>query len=107
MSATAHSMTRVLDFHPAGGKPPRKITVTIGIPTADGANNWACRLEIAGFGETPYAKTFGGVDALQALMSALEAAPLLLRLDARGGRLTWLGTTALGFSTSAEDEPKK
>lgn len=106
MSATARPMVRILDFDPPDGKPQRKITVSIGIPTVDAADNWSCQLEIAGFGETAYTKTFGGADALQALLGALEAAPLLLRLDARGGCLTWLGEEDLGFSTRPEDEPR-
>lgn len=50
---------------------------------------------------------FNFPDALPAIPSAIQATPLLPCLDARGGRLTWLGSTDLGFSTLPEDEPKQ
>lgn len=98
-------MQRELEFHPADGGPPRRVVVSFSVPAPSDSSGeeWRCRLEIAGLRETPHVQDFPGVDALQALLSAIRIVPLLLRLDARGGRLTWLGSEDLGFPHGQDD----
>jgi hypothetical protein len=92
------TLTRTLEYTATGSAEPRSITVSIGEPEPDPlpGGDHRVRLEISGFDE-PYEQYVHGVDPIQALLMALWRVPEVIALRARGGRVTWLGSDALGF----------
>jgi hypothetical protein len=92
-------LTRTLEYTSVGSDQPRRVTVSIGEPEPDPlpGGDYRVRLEIAGF-DKPYDQYFHGVDPIQALIMALWIVPDVIALRAgREGRVTWLGSEALGF----------
>lgn len=70
------------------GEPGKSVVLTIGKPCPDPRGDWVCPVEVQGVGESQQLNGYG-VDAVQALMNALEAARYIL--DQSGLTLTWPG----------------
>jgi hypothetical protein len=93
---------RILDLETSAGR--RHVTVRIGIPRAiPDCTDMYCPYQIVGLldGAVRYTE---GVDAAQAIYLAMEAVGTALAAtpEARSGRLTWYGETALGFPVRAQ-----
>lgn len=90
---------RVLRFTPRAKHGSRKVVVRIHAPSPEENGNWSVRYEIVGPGKRASEKSIWGMDAVQALVSALELIPLDLSMLARelDGKITFLGGEALGF----------
>ena len=93
---------RVLDLETSAGK--REVRVLIGIPREiPESTDVFCPYQIVGLleGSVRYTE---GVDAAQAIYLAMEAIGTALAAtpEARAGRLTWYGETALGFPVRAQ-----
>lgn len=71
-----------------GGKRKRQLTVRLGVPKRAKGVDWVCPYQIAGLRDSRADAAYG-VDALQALMMALEA--IRVRLEKAGGECTWVG----------------
>jgi len=72
----------------ACGKRKRQLTVRIGAPKKAEDVDWVCPYQIAGLRDSRVEAAYG-VDALQALMMALEK--IRVRLERAGGNCTWVG----------------
>lgn len=72
----------------AVGDPTRIVTLTIGRPRPDPAGDWICPVHVDGIGDVAQ-QSGRGVDALQALLNAAEAARYVI--DQSGLLLTWEG----------------
>ncbi|WP_437985657.1 DUF6968 family protein [Sorangium sp. So ce117] len=68
------------------GEPGRVVTVTIGKPVQKASGDWACPVDIQGFGEAVRDSAYG-VDAVQALQLAFETARHSLKNS--GLPVTW------------------
>ncbi|HVW23755.1 MAG TPA: hypothetical protein VHC69_00195 [Polyangiaceae bacterium] len=93
---------RVLDLETSAGR--RQVRVLIGVPRAiPDSTDVYCPYQIVGLlgGGVRYTE---GVDAAQAIYLAMEAigTSLAATPEARSGRLTWYGETALGFPVRAQ-----
>ena len=93
---------RVLDLETGVGR--REVRVLIGIPREiPESTDVYCPYQIVGLlgGTVRYTE---GVDAAQAIYLAMEAIGTTLAAtpEARSGRLTWYGETALGFPVRAQ-----
>lgn len=69
------------------GRGNRSITITLGLPRRAG-KDWLCPYGITGLGKR-ISKDVFGVDAIQAILLAMEA--IRLDLEKTGRRLSWLG----------------
>jgi hypothetical protein len=95
MTSTGFIAQRTLNL---AGPDAQPVIVAIGHPAPDGGN-YSCAFQIRGLdGETIEACGMG-VDGMQALLLTLKiiGATLYTSQDAKAGRLTWLGSTNLGF----------
>jgi hypothetical protein len=93
---------RVLDLDTGGGR--RQVQVLIGVPRPlPDSTDVYCPYQIVGLlgGAVRYTE---GVDAAQAIYLAMEAigTALVATPEARSGRLSWYGETALGFPVRAQ-----
>jgi hypothetical protein len=93
---------RVLDLETSAGR--RHVRVLIGIPRElPDSTDVYCPYQIVGIlgGGVRYTE---GVDAAQAIYLAMEAIGTALAAtpEARSGRLSWYGETALGFPVRAQ-----
>jgi hypothetical protein len=93
---------RVLDLETSKGS--RQVKVLIGMPRElPDTTDVYCPYQIVGMlgGTVRYTE---GVDAAQAIYLAMEAIGTVLAAtpEARSGRLTWYGETALGFPVRAQ-----
>lgn len=70
------------------GRKKRQLTVRIGAPKRAEDVDWVCPYQIAGLRDSRVDAAYG-VDALQALMMALEG--IRVRLEKAGGGCTWVG----------------
>jgi len=93
---------RILDLETSAGR--REVKVLIGVPRGlPDSTDVYCPYQIVGLsgGGVRYTE---GVDAAQAIYLAMEAVGTLLAAtpEARSGRLSWYGETALGFPVRAQ-----
>jgi hypothetical protein len=93
---------REIRFWPDGAKRSKKITVRLSEPESpDGGKNWYVTYEILGPNPSDRIKqSTGGVDAVQALVGALQLIPVELQSVAvlRRGKMTFLNEAELGFA---------
>jgi hypothetical protein len=95
---------RVFDLDASTPGARRQVRVIIGAPTPiPESGDCCCAYQVLGLGE-PTVRYTEGVDGAQALYLAMEAVGSFLATtpEARSGRLTWYGETALGFPVRAE-----
>jgi len=74
------------------------LKLRLGKPQPDPRIDWYCEYQIVGVSDEKIYKAYG-VDSMQALLLALNAAKALLELYARGEyKITWLGQDDFGLS---------
>lgn len=71
------------------GEPDKAVILRIGKPRPDPKGDWVCPVHVQGLLNDTQQQSGYGVDAVQALMNALEAARYML--DRSGLALTWSG----------------
>jgi hypothetical protein len=92
---------RVFEFWEEGAEQPSAVRVLVGRPAQEASGpDWAAPYEIHGPGPEEVRRYHAmGVDAMQALILALQILPVWLAGIQSRGRVTWLGSEApdLGF----------
>jgi hypothetical protein len=73
--------------------PKKEIVVTLGIPRRASPEEWQCPARVEGLKPKPILGVMSGIDALQALLLAVEF--LRLQLSESGRRLAWVTDSVL------------
>jgi hypothetical protein len=97
---------REIRFWPHGQRRSKKVLVRFGAPKSETATDWSVTYEIIGPGsKDKVSHTVWGVDAVQALVGALQLVPveLLGIARAKGGKMTFLGGDELRFAPGPID----
>lgn len=81
------------------GEPRRRVEIRIGRPRRAG-QDWACPIQLQGLGGGSVQLVYG-IDGLQALDLAIEAARVLLERSAE--RFSWLGEEGTGIPRTIPD----
>jgi hypothetical protein len=94
---------RILTLEPESGGQPTPIRVLLGKPERGADGEWITPYEIHGPGPQDVWKAHAcGVDAMQSIVLGLFVLPHELEVRiGRLGRLTWEGSSDLGFSHAA------
>jgi len=100
---------REIRFWPQGQRRSKKVLIRFGEPRSETPTDWSVTYEIIGPGpKDQVSHKAHGVDAVQALVGALQLVPveLLAIARAKGGKMTFLGGDELRFAPGPIDIKK-
>ncbi len=87
---------REYEAQAAAGGATRKVVLRIGRPRPDPEGDWLCPVQVVGL-EDDAVMNVNGIDAVQALLLAMQMAGARLTHPPRGVTVTWMGMPDVGL----------